>query len=133
MIKTQLTTDKLAMSLSTICVLHCFLTPSFLILTSGIFAFTIDNEFVHGLILFLAVPISLLALLMGYKNHQTSAFFAIGCLGLLVLLVTFLLGEETLGVIFERLLTLSGSSLLIFAHYNNHQTCKQLDCDCHEG
>ena len=91
MIKSQLTTDKLAMSLSTICVLHCFLTPSFLILTSGIFALTIDNEFVHGLILFLAVPISLLALLMGYKNHQTSAFFAIGCLGLLVLLVTFLL------------------------------------------
>lgn len=133
MFKTQLATDKLAMSLSTICVLHCFLTPSFLILTSGIFALSINNEFVHGLILFLAVPVSLFALLTGYKNHQTSSLFAIGCLGLLVLLVTYLLGEDTLGIIFERLLTLSGSSLLIFAHYKNHQICKQLECDCHES
>ena len=55
-VKSQLRTDKYAATLSFICVLHCLLAPSFFILTSGFFAFSIDNEFVHNFILFLAIP-----------------------------------------------------------------------------
>ena len=50
-IKTQLRTDKWAMTLSFVCALHCLLVPSFFILTSGFFAISIDNEFIHYFIL----------------------------------------------------------------------------------
>ena len=131
MIKTQLTTDKLAMSLSTICVLHCFLTPSFLILTSGIFALTIDNEFVHGLILFLAVPISVYALITGVSNHNDYGIFLAGLAGLGILIATAL-SESSLSEISVIILTSLGAAIVVYAHTKNFQLCKELNCDCHD-
>ena len=75
MIKTQLASDKFAMTISMACVAHCFFTPTFLILTSGIFSFSLDNEFVHKLIVLIAVPVSIYALSLGYKNHKTSVSY----------------------------------------------------------
>ena len=77
MIKTQLASDKLAMTISMACVAHCFFTPTFLILTSGIFSFSFDNEFVHKLIVLIAVPVSIYALSLGYKNHKTASFMPV--------------------------------------------------------
>ena len=132
MIKEQLKTDKLAMTLSLACVAHCFLVPSFLILTSGFLSFSIDNEFIHTLILFIAAPVSTYALVLGYKNHKKTSFFVIGVTGLLILIVA-LLSETMLGESLVKGLTLFGSILIIFAHFKNHQLCKEIDCtSCHD-
>ena len=69
---TQLFTDKLAISLSAICVLHCLFMPSFLILSSWFVAFSINNELIHYAILIVAIPVSAFALVRGYKNHNLS-------------------------------------------------------------
>jgi len=131
MIKEQLKTDKLAMTLSLACVAHCFLVPSFLILTSGFLSFSIDNEFIHTLILFIAAPVSTYALVLGYKNHKKTSFFVIGVTGLLIL-IAVLLGEAMLGESLVKSLTLFGSILIIFAHFKNHQLCKEIECtSCH--
>ena len=132
MIKEQLKTDKLAMTLSLACVAHCFLVPSFLILTSGFLSFSIDNEFIHTLILFIAAPVSTYALVLGYKNHKKTSFFVIGVTGLLILIAA-LLGEAMLGKSLGKSLTLFGSILIIFAHFKNHQLCKEIECtSCHD-
>lgn len=132
MIKEQLKTDKLAMTLSLACVAHCFLVPSFLILTSGFLSFSIDNEFIHTLILFIAAPVSTYALVLGYKNHKKTSFFVIGVTGLLIL-IAVLLGEAMLGESLVKSLTLFGSILIIFAHFKNHQLCKEIECtSCHD-
>ena len=131
MIKEQLKTDKFAMTLSLACVAHCFLVPSFLILTSGFLSFSIDNEFIHTLILFIAAPVSTYALVLGYKNHKKTSFFVIGVTGLLIL-IAVLLGEAMLGESLVKSLTLFGSILIIFAHFKNHQLCKEIECtSCH--
>ena len=70
MLKTQMNSDKVAVTLSAACVIHCFFAPSFIILTSGILSISIDNELVHYLILLAAVPVSVFALYLGYKNHK---------------------------------------------------------------
>ena len=62
MIKTQLRTDKFAMTISFACVMHCFFVPSFLILSSGVIPFALDNEVVHKLIVLIAVPVSVFSL-----------------------------------------------------------------------
>ena len=132
MIKEQLKTDKLAMTLSLACVAHCFLVPSFLILTSGFLSFSIDNEFIHTLILFIAAPVSTYALVLGYKNHKKTSFFVIGVTGLLIL-IAVLLGDAMLGESLVKSLTLFGSILIIFAHFKNHQLCKEIECtSCHD-
>jgi len=132
MIKTQQNSDKIAMTLSMICVIHCFFVPSFLIIGAGYLSLTIDNEFVHKAIVLLAIPISLFALAIGYKNHKTSSFIPMAVFGLLMLILAVVLGESVLGETGERIFTLFGSAALAYAHYKNYQTCKELDCSCHD-
>ena len=86
----QLFTDKLAISLSTICVLHCLFMPSFLILSTWFVAFSINNEFVHYAILFAALPVSTYALIKGYSNHDKLSYFLFGVFGLSVLVFAVL-------------------------------------------
>ncbi len=124
--------DKVAVTLSTACVLHCFFAPSFVILTSGFLSISIDNELVHYLILLLAVPISSFALYLGWKNHKNTSFLPFGIIGLLVLVAAVLMGEAMLGEAGERAITLLGSLLVAYSHYRNHQECKAVECDsCH--
>ena len=132
-IKTQLRTDKAAVSLSLLCVAHCFFAPSFIILSSAFASFAVDNEFVHKFILFIAVPISVYALYTGYKNHKDFSYIPIGVFGLFALVTAVILGESALGEFVEKGLTLIGSIFVAYAHLKNHQACKNLDCNtCHD-
>ena len=132
MLKTQMNSDKVAVTLSTACVIHCFFAPSFIILTSGFLSISIDNELVHYLILLLAVPVSSFALYLGWKNHKNTSFLPFGITGLLVLVAAVLMGEAMLGEAGERAITLLGSLLVAYSHFRNHQECKAVECDsCH--
>ena len=124
--------DKLAMALSSACAIHCFFSPAFILLTSGLFSFSFDNESVHYLILLIAVPVSLYALISGFTNHKTAYFLTVGVFGLFVLLLAIALGESILGELGEKTLTLIGSLLVVYSHFKNHQACKELDCSCHD-
>ena len=132
MLKTQMNSDKVAVTLSAACVIHCFFAPSFIILTSGILSISIDNELVHYLILLAAVPVRVFALYLGYKNHKNLSFLPFGIVGLFTLVSAVLLGEAALGEMGEQALTLLGSILVAYSHFRNHQECKAIECDsCH--
>ncbi|MDA9675674.1 MerC domain-containing protein [Pseudomonadota bacterium] len=132
MIKTQQTTDKFAITLSLVCVLHCFFFPAFVIFTSGFISLSIDNEFVHKLLVLTAVPLIIFALTLGYKNHKSIAPIPIGILGLLIFISAVILGEDNIGEFGEKMLTLLGSMLVAYSHFKNYKICKNLDCACHE-
>ena len=132
-VKAQLRSDKIAVAISTACVLHCFFIPSFVIASSGFLTLSIDNELVHQLILFFAIPISVFALYIGYKNHKSFSFVPYAFLGLGLLILAVILGEEVIGEIGEQGVTLLGSMFVVYAHYKNHQTCKEIDCSCHDN
>jgi|TARA_B100000242_G_C43032616_1_gene481225 cytochrome c biogenesis factor len=130
---TQLTTDKFAGTVSLVCALQCLLMPSFFIATSGLISLSIDNEFVHSMILLIAVPVSLFALFLGLKNHQNKLIFLIGLLGLIVLIAAFFFAKVLFGENEEILFTVLGSMMVIYAHYKNHETCKEIQCkSCHD-
>ena len=132
-IKSQYVSDKFAMGLSLACVLHCFFVPSFLILTSGMLSVSFDNEFVHKLLVLVAVPISSFALIKGYKYHKTFSFISFGILGLVALILAVVLGESNLGELGEKGLTLLGSILVAYSHFKNYKLCIELDCSCHDN
>jgi len=132
-IKSQYVSDKFAMGLSLACVLHCFFVPSFLILTSGMLSVSLDNEFVHKLLVLVAVPISSFALIKGYKYHKTFSFISFGIIGLVALILAVLLGESNLGELGEKGLTLLGSILVAYSHFKNYKMCIELDCSCHDN
>ena len=133
MLKTQKHSDKFAITFSLACAIHCLFVPSFVIFSAGFLSITIDNEFIHKLLIFIVVPISIFALYAGYINHKTTSFFPAAIIGIIVLVVAVIMGEGLLGELGEQAITLLGSLLLVFAHYQNYQTCKKFECaECHE-
>ena len=130
--KTQILSDKFAMTLSMVCLVHCLFAPSLIILTYSFMAMSVESELVHKLILLITVPVSLFALSLGYKNHSTMNFIALGIIGLPTLVLAVILGEGVLGKNGELFLTMLGSTLVIISHYKNYQICKKTNCDCHE-
>ena len=123
--------DKIAASLSMFCVIHCFFAPSLIIFSYSFLSFSLESELIHYLLLGAALPISLLGLYLGSKNHQIYSFLYIGILGLFLMMMALIL-EESIGEFGERFLTTIGSIIVAFAHFQNHRTCKNLECDdCH--
>ena len=129
----QRNSDKLSIFISITCALHCLLMPAFLITTSSFIALQIDNEFLHGVMLLIIIPISTFALLAGLSNHDGKTPFLIGFIGLIILLYAFFAGEEVLGEWGEIIITLIGSAILVFAHWQNFKLCRDKECDdCHD-
>tara|TARA_B100001057_G_scaffold73469_2_gene67832 strand:- start:6644 stop:7042 length:399 start_codon:yes stop_codon:yes gene_type:complete len=129
---TQEYSDKTAISLSVICLIHCLLMPSFLVLLSGYVSLSYNNELVHYAILFLAIPISFYALLTGAKNHKSYTYLVWGLIGLFTLIFAVTLGVQLWGEFGEKLITSMGAILVAFSHYKNYKLCREADCDtCH--
>ena len=128
MLKAQMTSDKLAISLSAACVIHCLFAPTLIIFAYSFLSFSVESELIHYIILMLALPISGLALVLGYRNHKVLSFLMIGITGLSLMLLALLLGEGTS----EKVLTVIGSCTVAYAHYKNHRVCKELECNCHD-
>ena len=132
-ITTKYRVDGIAISLSFLCALHCLFVPSFVILAPSFLSIAFDNEFIHYLILILAIPVSVFALSIGFKFHKSLSMVFLGFLGISILLFAVLFGNNLLGETGEKALTLLGSVIVAFAHFRNLKVCKELDCDCHDN
>ena len=129
---TQEFSDKTAISLSAICLAHCLLVPSFLVLLSGYLSISYDNELIHYVILFLAIPVSIYALITGVRNHRTYQYLAMGLVGLFFLIFAVTLGVQIWGELGEKGLTAIGASLVALSHFKNYRLCRKIDCEeCH--
>ena len=129
--KSQLTSDKFAMSFSAICMIHCLFAPSLIILSYSSLALTVESELIHKAILLLTIPVSIFAISLGYKNHSNNAIIYTGIAGLTILISALLIGES-IGENAELILTIIGSLMVIACHYRNYRICKKVNCDCHD-
>ena len=129
---TQEYSDKTAISLSALCLVHCLLVPSFLVFLSGYISLSYNNELIHYAILFLAIPVSIYALITGVKNHNSYSYLYVGLLGILTLILAVTLGVQMWGESGEKILTTVGALLVAISHFKNYRLCREVECDsCH--
>ena len=129
---TQEYSDKTAISLSVLCLVHCLLVPSFLVFLSGYISLSYNNELIHYAILFLAIPVSIYALITGVKNHNSYTYLYVGLLGILTLILAVTLGVQMWGEAGEKILTTVGALLVAISHFKNYRLCREVECDsCH--
>ena len=129
---TQEYSDKTAISLSALCLVHCLLAPSFLVFLSGYISLSYNNELIHYVILFIAIPVSLYALFTGVKNHKSFTYLYVGLSGILALVIAVTLGVQIWGEAGEKILTTIGALLVAFSHFKNYRLCREIECDdCH--
>jgi hypothetical protein len=129
--KSQLRSDKFAMSFSAICMVHCLFAPSLIILSYSSLALTVESELIHKAILLLTIPVSIFAISLGYKNHSNNSIIYTGIAGLTILISALLIGES-IDENAELILTIIGSLMVIACHYRNYKICKKINCDCHD-
>jgi len=129
---TQEYSDKTAISLSALCLVHCLLVPSFLVFLSGYISLSYNNEFIHYAILFIAIPVSLYALITGVKNHKSFTYLYVGLSGILALVLAVTFGVQICGEAGEKILTTIGALLVAISHFKNYRLCREIECDdCH--
>ena len=132
LIDAQKVSDKVSIGISALCLLHCLLFPSLMVLLSSFISVSLNSELIHYMLLFLVVPVSSFALIVGLNNHKKSFIFFIGLSGLAILVSALFIELPIKTISGEILLTIIGSLLITFSHYKNYKLCDHLECDCHE-
>lgn len=127
----QTLSDKTAISLSIICALHCLALPSLLVMLPSLTALNLADEVVHLWMLAAVIPISIYALTMGCRKHKRLGIVALGLAGITTLIAAALLGHDVLGETGEKIIVTTGAFIIAISHWQNHQLCRRLDCECH--
>lgn len=129
--KLQLALDKSAMGLSFMCLAHCLLIPVVVILLPTAIAIPLEDELFHKALLIGVIPMSIIALIMGCRNHKKWAVLLWGAYGLSILFFAGFFGHDIVGETGEKILTVIGSLLIIVGHYKNYRLCgKHQKCEC---
>lgn len=127
----QTLSDRAAISLSLLCTLHCIVFPWAVVLIPSLAVLPLEDEFFHLWMVVAVIPISAFALTMGCKKHKRHRVLLMGSIGLCILISTVLIGHETLGEAWEKILTVIGASIIALGHLWNFRLCRHHDnCGC---
>lgn len=117
--------DRLGISASVICILHCLFTP-LLVLTMPLVGGFLSEAWFHGITAVIVFPVAILALWRGYRIHRLIRTLILGALGL-----TCVVWGMSHGSIMGRthpqseiVLMVLGGSFLALAHYFNLRACR---------
>ena len=120
--------DKYAISTSALCAIHCLCLPLFLAVFPALSTTLFGQELFHVLLLWLVIPLSLVSLSLGCKQHKSWFVALFGLTGLIVLILTAVLGHDVLGEFGERVATLIGASAIAAGHLRNYVLCRRARC-----
>lgn len=109
--------DRVAVVLSGLCIVHCLALPILLIAVPVMAEFASTHW--HLPMLLFAVPVSVVAIVMGYRRHGNLAIVGWAALGLALLIAGATVGHNFFGPAADRSLTVAGSLLLAAVHWQN--------------
>ena len=115
--------DKIAVGLSGLCLLHCLLLPFVVAVLP--FLGQLDGDHLHAEMLIFVIPVSVIALTMGYRRHGQISVIISGAAGLIILTLGAIVVHDLYGLIADRMMTVIGSFVLAFTHYRNFRFAKK--------
>jgi hypothetical protein len=109
--------DGAAVGLSALCLIHCLALP---LLVAGLpFLAQFSEGHLHVQMLFLVLPLSIVALGLGFRHHRSTWIVLTGVLGMLILVVGATVAHSQLGLSADRAFTIVGALVLATAHFYN--------------
>ena len=109
--------DGAAIGLSGLCLLHCLALPFFVGALPMLMPFT--ESHLHAQMLYFAVPLSVVAVGIGFARHRNSNVVLATIAGMSLLVLGATVAHGSLGIVADRLFTISGSIVLAAAHLWN--------------
>jgi peptidoglycan/LPS O-acetylase OafA/YrhL len=120
--------DRLGVWTSSLCVVHCVLTP-ILISSSAVLAhFLPADEKVHRSLALLVALFGAIALLVGFRKHGRRRILILMGTGLSCIAAAAWFGDKLPSHRYEVAITMVGSALMITAHRLNHTFCRSCEC-----
>jgi len=120
--------DRLGVWTSSLCVVHCVLTPV-LISSSAVLAhFLPAEEKVHRSLALLVALFGAIALLVGFRKHGRRRILILMSAGLGCIAAAAWFGDKLPSHAYEVAITMVGSALMITAHRFNHTFCRSCEC-----
>ena len=111
------TLDQVAVALSGLCLVHCLMLPFAIAILP--FLAEVDEGHLHVQMLFVVLPVSGIALWLGYRRHGDRRIIIAGVAGLMLLVIGGTVAHNLYGLIADRSLTIMGSLVLAITHYRN--------------
>ena len=132
--------DRFAISLSGLCAIHCVALPIIAgvipLLTSTVDHGSNLHEFwFHQFILLFILPVSVIALIAGYRCHKQITPVLLGTIGLAILVATALLAEQAIAqgivnVSAEKVFTILGGIIHAIGHIANILATRSFGSKC---
>ncbi|HTD97419.1 MAG TPA: MerC domain-containing protein [Edaphobacter sp.] len=120
--------DRLGVWASTLCVVHCLVTPVLISLSAVVAHFMPAEERFHRGMAVGIAALGAIALIQGFRTHGRRRVLLLMGAGLLCIFFGAFYGDRLPSHVAEVCVTLLGSILMISAHRMNHTFCK--DCRC---
>ena len=111
--------DSLAVTISSVCAVHCLALPFIVAAYPLLGLWSMDDLLFHRLLLIVIIPISLIALLLGYRRHRSRQVAVLGMLGIVTLVLVVMFGHDWVSTTGERLATTAGGLTLASGHVFN--------------
>jgi hypothetical protein len=109
--------DRTAVALSGLCLLHCLALP--FIVGFLPFAGQVGNNHFHLQMLLVVVPVSVIALALGFRRHGEVAVLWGGAVGLVLLFAGATVAHDQLGLLADRMVTIGAALTLAVVHFYN--------------
>ncbi|WP_288367733.1 MerC domain-containing protein [uncultured Alcanivorax sp.] len=119
--------DVMAIGLSSLCMIHCVASVAGLFAIGLLSAFGSVDEIFHLVMLAIIVPVSLLAIGVGYRRHRRLSVLVPGVLALAGLCLLTVFENAMHGTFWEPLLTVLIGLCLVGTHVGNIRGCN--DCE----
>lgn len=114
--------DRVGMTLSSLCAVHCLLTP-FLILLVPTLGGLFESEWVHLGLALLVMPVAFYAFWAGYQHHHRKYLLVMGFAGALMIGAASVLPHEWVEALGFDIMTIAGSFILVISHILNRKAC----------
>ena len=118
--------DGAAIGLSGLCLAHCLALPLFAGALPMLMPFS--ESHLHAQMLYFAMPLSAVAIGIGYGRHRDPRVVLAAFAGLGLLVIGATVAHGSLGIIADRLFTVSGSIVLAAAHLWNGLLSRRHRC-----
>ena len=115
--------DWAAVGLSALCLVHCLALP---LIVAGVPLLAQFSEgHLHAQMLVVVLPLSIVALGLGFNRHRNTRIVAAGTVGMLTLVIGATVAHSQLGLMADRAFTVVGAFVLAGAHYFNSVRSRQ--------
>jgi hypothetical protein len=109
--------DGAAVGLSGLCLLHCLALP--FVVGALPVLLPLAGGHLHVQMLFIVVPLSVLAIGTGFAGHRNVRVVLGAIAGLVLLGIGATVAHDSLGIVADRVFSISGALVLAIAHFYN--------------